>query len=74
MGFMNDAYSRLGAKQLLTPRELTRDFLGLLDALYSSPGITFEQLMRGNENSLGRESGQNEGTNREEDLFADFEL
>lgn len=74
MGFMNDAYSRLGAKQLLTPRELTRDFLGLLDALYSSPGITFEQLMRGNENSLGRESGQNEGTNLEDDLFADFEL
>lgn len=43
--FLNMVLGRLGADQLLTPREVTRDFLGLLNILHQNPDVTFEQLI-----------------------------
>ena len=43
--FLNTVLSRLGADQLLTPREVTRDFLGLLNILYQNPTLTFDTLI-----------------------------
>ena len=43
--FLNTVLGRLGADRLLTPREVTRDFLGLLNILQQNPEVTFETLI-----------------------------
>lgn len=42
---IENAMSRLGANQLLTPREIVRDFTSILNILYQNPGSSFEQLV-----------------------------
>ena len=42
---MSTVLSRLGSDQLLTPREVTRDFLSLLNILHENPEATFEALI-----------------------------
>jgi len=43
--FLNEIAKRLGSKEFLTPREVVRDFLALLDTLRLKPEIKFEQLI-----------------------------
>ena len=43
--FLNCSLQRIGANKLLTPREVTRDFLGLLNTLQQYPDTDFESLM-----------------------------
>jgi hypothetical protein len=45
--FMTEMYSRIGADQLLTPREVTRDFVTLLNLLQQNPGQTFAAILHG---------------------------
>ncbi|NJL54479.1 ATP-binding protein [bacterium] len=47
--FLNEVHLRLGADQLLTPREVVRDFLALLNIMQQNPDITFEQVLTGND-------------------------
>ena len=44
--FTKHALSRAGAEELITPREIIRDFLSLLNILKDNPGVGFEQLMK----------------------------
>lgn len=44
--FIQMMYSRVGAKQFLTPREITRDFLGLLNILQQNPKVSFSDLVK----------------------------
>ena len=44
--FMNHALSRAGAEELITPREIIRDFLTLLNILRDNPGAKFEVLIK----------------------------
>jgi len=66
--FMETILSRLGAEQLLTPREITRDFLGLLNILYQNPDVKFIDLIR--EKSFEVQSAKEDP----EDLFMEFDL
>ncbi|SET28349.1 ATP-binding protein [Paenibacillus sp. NFR01] len=43
--FMEEAVGRLGADELLTPREVVRDFMDLLHTLREHPELSFEQLV-----------------------------
>ncbi|MCB0076241.1 MAG: ATP-binding protein [Anaerolineales bacterium] len=43
--FMTAVAARLGAETLLTPREIVRDFLSVLNLLRQNPTATFEQLI-----------------------------
>ena len=43
--FLKIEYSRVGADQNITPREVIRDFIELLDLLYQNPGLTPVSLM-----------------------------
>jgi len=43
--FMNRALSRAGAEELVTPREIIRDYLTLLGILKDNPQATFEELV-----------------------------
>jgi len=45
--FMTEAVNRLGADELLTPREVVRDFIGILNILQQNPGQTFETVVGG---------------------------
>jgi hypothetical protein len=45
-GFIKLEYSRIGADQNITPREVIRDFIELLDLLYQNPDVTINELMQ----------------------------
>lgn len=67
--FMENAAGRLGADELLTPREVIRDYMDLLHTLHQNPGITFEQL-------VGERSVKPADADPDEvsDFLAEFEL
>ncbi len=44
--FMNIALSKAGAEEMITPREIIRDFLTLLNILKDNPNATFEALLK----------------------------
>lgn len=68
--FMEEASSRLGADELLTPRELVRDFMDLLHTLHGSPETSFESLV-GERTAAGKSES---GKDTMDDLLAEFEL
>ena len=43
--FIKLEYGRIGADQNITPREVIRDFIELLDMLYQNPSLTLGELM-----------------------------
>lgn len=45
--FIQEIVSRLGAEALLTPGEIIRDFMGVLNVIYQNPEIKFTELIRG---------------------------
>ena len=44
--FIKLEYGRIGADQNITPREVIRDFIELLDLLYQNPGMDMEELLQ----------------------------
>lgn len=73
--FLNTMLGRLGADQLLTPREVTRDFLGLLNILHQNPGTTFDTLI--NEQGFKVQSAEKDPEQIDEEtdnLFAEFDI
>lgn len=67
--FLENELSRVGALSRMTPRELTRDWLGLLSILQQNPDTNFETL-------LGLSSQAREAEEKEEndDIFSSFTL
>ena len=47
--FIRLEYSRIGADQNITPREVIRDFIELLDLLYQNPAMTMDELLGSDE-------------------------
>lgn len=45
--FLNEVVNRLGAEEFLTPREVVRDFITLLNIHQQNPTISFTQLIQG---------------------------
>ena len=43
--FLSSSMVREGAEELITPREIIRDYVTLLDLLYSNPGYSFSEIM-----------------------------
>ena len=73
--FLNTALSRLGADQLLTPREVTRDFLGLLNILHQNPNATFDALVT--EQGFQVQSAEKDPEQLDDaadSLFAEFDI
>lgn len=60
--FLNEIAKRLGSKEFLTPREVVRDFLALLDTLRMKPEVRFDQVIRSPDfKPLHSEEGKEEG-------------
>lgn len=69
--FIKAEFSRVGAAGNITPREMIRDFIELLNIAYQNPDKSLPQLM-GEDEFKFSESG--EGDNDNNDGFEDFEL
>lgn len=72
--FMNAVLSRLGANQLMTPREVTRDFLGLLSILYQNEGASFEEVLGQQEFGGQSDSDPDEEDAGNADIFFGFDI
>ena len=73
--FLSMVQDRLGADQLLTPREVTRDFLGLLNILYQNPEVSFDELIhKGEFNVESAKKDPEQLDESVEELFAEFDI
>lgn len=45
--FMNEVRKRVGADKLITPREIVRDYISILNILHQNPQMTFESIVGG---------------------------
>ena len=45
VAFIKIEYGRIGADQNITPREVIRDFIELLDLLYQNPGMNITAML-----------------------------
>ena len=45
LAFLQVALDKMGADEMITPREITRDFLNILDLTFSDPEARFEDLI-----------------------------
>lgn len=69
--FIEIEFSRIGADTHITPREVIRDFIEVLDIIYQNPGIKVRALL-GSDNFNYAQNAVNEETTHEE--FAEFDL
>jgi hypothetical protein len=70
--FMGEVVNRLGAKELLTPREVVRDFISILNILQQNPQISFKELSQSSNFQPSR-VGKNPDVD-ENSEFAEFTL
>ncbi len=55
--FLQLEYGRVGADTHLTPREVIRDFVELLDILFQNPGTSIEGVLAGSSDGSGADGG-----------------
>jgi hypothetical protein len=70
--FIRIEYGRIGADTHITPREVIRDFIELLDILYQHPDTDVAQLLGSDEFSYAQSDAAAAGEVSEE--YADFVL
>ena len=69
--FIEIEFSRIGADTHITPREVIRDFIEVLDIIYQNPGMKVRTLL-GSESFTYAQNAVNEETTHTE--FAEFDL
>lgn len=69
--FIKLEYSRVGAEQNITPREVIRDFIELLDLLYQNPSTTMEKLLHSDEFACAKSEAVSDQTDQN---YAEFTL
>jgi hypothetical protein len=69
--FVKEIINRLGAEALLTPGEIIRDFMSLLNILHQNPKIVFSELIHG---SNFKPTAVGEDAKIDEDDVAEFSL
>ncbi len=70
-GFIRIEFGRIGADSNITPREVIRDFIELLDLLYQDPGANAAQLLASEEFSYAKSEAVSDET---ESGFTEFTL
>ena len=69
--FIEIEFSRIGADTHITPREVIRDFIEVLDIVYQNPGISVRALLGSDSFSFAQNAVVGEQTDT---CFAEFEL
>lgn len=62
VGFIKIEYGRIGADQNITPREVIRDFIELLDLLYQNPDMRIDELLASDEFSYAKSEAVSDET------------
>ena len=70
-GFIKLEYSRIGAEQNITPREVIRDFIELLDLLYQNPGLSLKEMIESEEFTYAKSEAVSDEA---EDSYAEFTI
>lgn len=68
---MKTEYERVGADQNITPREIIRDFIELLDLLYQNPDMSISGLLASNEFSFTKSEAVSDEA---DDNFVEFTI
>ena len=71
MDFITIEYSRVGAGTNITPREIIRDFIELLDILYQNPNKSFDTIISGDKFNFAKNEVTEENEHKE---FEEFEI
>ena len=69
--FIQMEYNRVGADQNITPREVIRDFIELLDLLYQNPAMTMDELLQSEDFSYAKSDAVSDQTDPN---FAEFTI
>ena len=69
--FIKIEYGRIGADQNITPREVIRDFIELLDLLYQNPGMKAAELLESEEFSYAKSEAVSDDAAQE---FVEFTI
>lgn len=69
--FIEIEFGRIGADTHITPREVIRDFIEVLDIVYQNPGVKVRHLLGSDQFSYARNDVIGEAT---DDQFAEFDI
>ena len=69
--FIRIEFGRIGADTHITPREVIRDFIEVLDIVYQNPGLKVSELLGSDSFRFAQNGVQGEQT---QDEFAEFDL
>ena len=69
--FIRIEFGRVGADTHITPREIIRDFIEVLDIVYQNPDLRVRELLGSDQFAFARNAVESEQT---EDQFAEFSL
>lgn len=72
VAFIKMEYGRIGADQNITPREVIRDFIELLDLLYQNPAMTLSGLLESDGFSFAKSEAVSD--NVEDGNFVEFTI
>ena len=71
--FIQVEYGRIGASDNITPREVIRDFIELLDIIMQNPGSNVQELLQSEAFSYAKPDGEEKKDNVD-GQFAEFTL
>ncbi|PWM45327.1 MAG: biotin carboxylase [Clostridiales bacterium] len=69
--FIKIEFSRIGADTNITPREVIRDFIELLNIVYQNPGINIKELLGGEKFEFAKNGSTDETIHKE---YEEFEI
>ena len=69
--FIEIEFGRIGADSHITPREVIRDFIEVLDIVYQNPDVKVRELLSGGDFAYAQNAVQEESG---DGMFAEFEL
>ena len=72
--FIRIEYGRIGADTSITPREVIRDFIELLDIIYQNPGMKPADLLGSERFSYAKPEIGSVDSMPSDDMFAEFKL
>lgn len=73
VNFIKIEFSRIGANSHITPREVIRDFIEVLDIIYQNPSLKVLDLLHSNEFNFAKTELEEKG-NSEDDEISEFEI
>ena len=71
VGFIKIEYERVGADLNITPREVIRDFIELLDLLFQNPSMTINEMLNSDEFSYAKSEAVSD---EKQENYAEFTI